>query len=108
MLFAPAMAGSSTLSFQVYLALPLELDSSEAVSVLFVVFVIVAVVGQMRVTHWARRRWSGPQAIAWGLDARGRGGGRSCRRAARAAGQRREVTRGEWRNLPVIPFFLLI
>ncbi|WP_176955707.1 MFS transporter [Sinosporangium album] len=67
MLFTLAMAGSYTLSFQVYLALPLELDSSAAVSVLFVVSAVVAVVGQVRVTDWARRRWTGPQAITRGL-----------------------------------------
>jgi MFS family permease len=67
LLFSLAMAGSYVLSFQVYLALPLQLGSTGAVSLLFVVSAIVAIAGQLRITDWARRRWTGPQAITRGL-----------------------------------------
>ncbi|MEV0199823.1 MFS transporter [Nonomuraea sp. NPDC050691] len=67
LLFSLAMAGSYVLSFQVYLALPLELGDTGAVSLLFVVSALVAIAGQLRITDWARRRWSGPQAIVRGL-----------------------------------------
>ncbi len=67
MLFSLAMAGSYVLSFQMYLALPLALGSSGAVSLLFVVSAVVAIAGQMRITDWARRRWTAPQAITRGL-----------------------------------------
>jgi MFS family permease len=66
-LFSLAMAGSYVLAFQIYLALPLELGSTGAVSLLFTVSAMVAIVGQLRITDWARRRWSGPQAIVRGL-----------------------------------------
>ncbi|MEO3803444.1 MFS transporter [Nonomuraea sp. B1E8] len=65
--FALAVVGSYVLSFQIYLALPLELDDSGAVSVLFVVSALVALLGQMRVTDWARQRWTASQAIVRGL-----------------------------------------
>ncbi|MEV0143823.1 MULTISPECIES: MFS transporter [unclassified Nonomuraea] len=67
LLFSLAMAGSYVLSFQVYLALPLALGDTGAVSLLFVVSALVAIAGQLRITDWARRRWSGPQAIVRGL-----------------------------------------
>lgn len=67
MAFSLAMIGSYVLSFQIYLALPLELDDSTAVSMLFVLSALVALLGQMRVTDWARRRWTASQAIARGL-----------------------------------------
>ncbi|MEV4364869.1 MFS transporter [Nonomuraea sp. NPDC049625] len=67
LLFSLAMAGSYVLSFQVYLALPLELGDRGAVSVLFVVSALVAIAGQVRITEWARGRWSGPQAVVRGV-----------------------------------------
>ncbi|MEW1839725.1 MFS transporter [Nonomuraea angiospora] len=67
LLFSLAMAGSYVLSFQVYLALPLELGDTGAVSLLFVVSALVAIAGQVRITEWARERWSGPQAVVRGL-----------------------------------------
>ncbi|GAA4224595.1 MFS family permease [Streptosporangium album] len=67
LLFSLAMAGSYVLSFQLYLALPLQLDGAGAVSVLFVLSAVVAIAGQLRITDWARRRWSHPQAITRGL-----------------------------------------
>lgn len=73
--FALVMVGSYVLSFQVYLALPLEtgrLASSPAVAtvqvgILFAVSGLIAIVGQLRVTEWCRRRWDGGQCIASGL-----------------------------------------
>ncbi|GAA3016833.1 MFS transporter [Streptosporangium longisporum] len=67
LLFALAMAGSYVLSFQIYLALPLALGDTGAVGLLFVLSAIVAIAGQLRITDWARRRFSGPQAIVAGL-----------------------------------------
>lgn len=67
MLFSLAMAGSYVLSFQLYLALPLQLDGAVTVSALFVLSALVAIAGQIRITDWARRRWSHPTAIARGL-----------------------------------------
>ncbi|MGP3918365.1 MDR family MFS transporter [Nonomuraea sp. 10N515B] len=66
-MFALAMVGSYVLSFQIYLALPLELGDNEAVSVLFVVSALVALLGQLRLTEWARERWTASEAIARGL-----------------------------------------
>ncbi|MBF8187492.1 MFS transporter [Nonomuraea sp. K274] len=66
-MFALAMVGSYVLSFQIYLALPLALGDDDAVSALFVVSALVALLGQMHVTDWARRRWTASQAIARGL-----------------------------------------
>ncbi|MDP4505458.1 MFS transporter [Nonomuraea turcica] len=67
LLFSIAMAGSYVLSFQLYLALPLELGQTGTVGLLFVVSALVAIAGQLRITDWARRRWSGPQAIVRGV-----------------------------------------
>lgn len=66
-LFSLAMAGSYVLSFQIYLALPLQLGATGAVSVLFILSALVAIAGQLRITDWARARWTGPQAITRGL-----------------------------------------
>ncbi|WP_245657720.1 MDR family MFS transporter [Herbidospora mongoliensis] len=70
-LFACAMAGSYVMSFQVYLALPLTLGSSGGVTLLFVVSGGVAVLGQSRITRWARSRWTPGQAMTWGLAVMG-------------------------------------
>ncbi|MFF3253057.1 MDR family MFS transporter [Actinacidiphila glaucinigra] len=73
MLFSLAMIGSYVLSFQVYLALPLQAhkllgSGGQAVtSGLFIVSAVVAVLGQLRITGWVRARWSGPQAIVGGI-----------------------------------------
>ncbi|WP_062349340.1 MDR family MFS transporter [Herbidospora yilanensis] len=66
-LFAGAMTGSYVMSFQVYLALPLALDDPGRVTMLFVVSGGVALLGQLRITDWARRRWTPAQAMTWGL-----------------------------------------
>ncbi|WP_198358381.1 MFS transporter [Streptomyces fildesensis] len=77
LLFACAMIGSYVLTFQVYLALPLAADDAlggngtKATSALFVVSAAVAVMGQLRLTGWAKRRWSADQALVRGLAAMG-------------------------------------
>ncbi|RZQ65846.1 MFS transporter [Amycolatopsis suaedae] len=73
--FSGVMIGSYVLSFQVYLALPLEtrrLAPSETVgtievAVLFAVSGIIAILGQLRITAWCRARWSHGQCIGAGL-----------------------------------------
>ncbi|MEW1926266.1 MFS transporter [Streptomyces sp. NPDC088360] len=77
LLFATAMIGSYVLTFQVYLALPLAASNALgargtwATSGLFVVSAAVAVVGQLRLTAWAKRRWEPGQALSRGLFAMG-------------------------------------
>jgi MFS family permease len=77
LLFAVAMIGSYVLTFQVYLALPLAATNALgskgtwATSGLFVVSAAVAVVGQLRLTGWAKQRWSPTQALVRGLAAMG-------------------------------------
>ncbi|MFI6941294.1 MDR family MFS transporter [Streptomyces sp. NPDC050418] len=73
LLFALAMSGSYVLAFQVYLALPLrarELFGERTGLVTGAVFAfsaLAALSGQLRLTAWAKRRLSGPRAIALGL-----------------------------------------
>ncbi|GHJ41298.1 MFS transporter [Streptomyces sp. TS71-3] len=73
LLFAAAMAGSYVLAFQVYLALPLrarELFGERAgwaTGAVFAVSALAGLVGQMKLTTWARRTLSGPRAIVYGL-----------------------------------------
>jgi MFS family permease len=76
LLFAFAMAGSYVLSFQIYLLLPLMLQrhlgdrvsgALGGVGLIFAVSAITAIAGQLRITGWARRRWTGPAAITRGL-----------------------------------------
>ncbi|MFF5566504.1 MFS transporter [Streptomyces sp. NPDC012623] len=73
LLFSLAMIGSYVLAFQVYLALPLAVGEtlgsagSVATSGLFVLSAAVAVLGQLRLTGWAGRRWTGPRALVYGL-----------------------------------------
>ncbi|NUS90962.1 MAG: MFS transporter, partial [Nocardia sp.] len=61
--FSVAMIGSYVLSFQMYLALPLQAeaitrDRAELlVSALFVISAVIAVAGQLRITAWFRARW---------------------------------------------------
>ncbi|ARX84581.1 MFS transporter [Streptomyces alboflavus] len=74
-LFSLAMTGSYVLSFQVYLALPLEVErllgggtaTTVATSALFVVSGLVALVGQLRITDWCRRTWTRERCLAAGL-----------------------------------------
>ncbi|MEU1273210.1 MFS transporter [Streptomyces sp. NPDC005799] len=73
LLFALAMIGSYVLSFQVYLALPFQAhraapDRGDAVTTaLFAVSAAVAVAGQLKITAWARARWSSQRAIVYGI-----------------------------------------
>jgi hypothetical protein len=77
LLFALAMIGSYVLTFQVYLALPLAAQSTLgergtwATSGLFVISAAVAVAGQLRLTGWAKARWTPPEALVRGLTAMG-------------------------------------
>nr|WSZ95762.1 MFS transporter [Streptomyces sp. NBC_00857] len=77
LLFSLAMTGSYVLTFQVYLALPLAADSAlgasgtKVTSGLFVVSAAVAVAGQLRLTHWARQRWTPHTALVRGLTTMG-------------------------------------
>ncbi|CAM5486435.1 putative ABC transport system membrane protein [Streptomyces spiroverticillatus] len=73
LLFSCAMIGSYVLTFQVYLALPLAAGEAfgargtQATSLLFVLSAAVAVTGQLRLTGWAKARWSHQQALVRGL-----------------------------------------
>ncbi len=75
LLFAAAMIGSYVLSFQVYLAMPLQArylfpqNDSVVTAMIFVVSGVVAVLGQMRITRWFGRRWggSGGRSLAIGM-----------------------------------------
>lgn len=73
LLFAAAMIGSYVLSFQVYLALPLQASllsqryQSVLVAGIFVVSGLVAVAGQLRITRWFAARWGPGRCLAVGL-----------------------------------------
>ncbi|MFF7933057.1 MFS transporter [Streptomyces sp. NPDC007940] len=75
LLFSTAMIGSYVLSFQVYLALPLEVRrlggdgefGTAAVAVLFAASGLATIFGQTRVTAWCKERLEPGQALAWGL-----------------------------------------
>ncbi|AIV33345.1 MFS transporter [Streptomyces coelicoflavus] len=77
LLFATAMIGSYVLTFQVYLALPLAAadalgtHGTQVTSGLFVVSAAVAVIGQLRLTGWAKNRWQPSEALVRGLSAMG-------------------------------------
>ncbi|MFC8506192.1 MFS transporter [Streptomyces sp. NPDC057411] len=84
-LFSLVMTGSYVLSFQVYLALPLAAGGTAVTTALFVVSALVALVGQLRITAWCRRRLSRERCLVLGLALMGLaflppallGGGRS-------------------------------
>ncbi len=73
LLFSLTMVGSYVLSFQVYLALPLQAEylagaqSQILVSALFAVSGVVAVAGQLRITGWFRARWGTGRSLAVGM-----------------------------------------
>ncbi|WP_374103798.1 MFS transporter [Micromonospora sp. U56] len=73
LMFSLAMVGSYVLSSQIYLALPLQAAAvlgghgEVGSSALFALSAVVAVVGQVRVTGWARQRWDSGRAVAIGL-----------------------------------------
>ncbi|MFD9894845.1 MFS transporter [Amycolatopsis sp. NPDC059027] len=70
--FALVMVGSNVLTFQVYLALPLQAKAiagsgTALVTALFVVSGAVAIAGQLRVTAWFRRRWAPGRCLVIGM-----------------------------------------
>ncbi|MDT0548422.1 MULTISPECIES: MFS transporter [Streptomyces] len=75
LLFSVAMIGSYVLSFQVYLALPLEVrrlggqgaGGTAAVALLFAVSGLATILGQTKVTAWCKARMAPGRALAWGL-----------------------------------------
>lgn len=73
LLFAGAMIGSYVLSFQVYLALPLQASilsprhRSLLVAAIFVCSALVTVAGQLRITHWFAARWGAGRSLSVGL-----------------------------------------
>ena len=75
LLFSIAMVGSYVLTFQVYLALPLEVRrlggdgefGIAAVAVLFAVSGLSTILGQTRVTAWCRARFEPGQALVLGV-----------------------------------------
>ncbi|MDX2699676.1 MFS transporter [Streptomyces ipomoeae] len=75
LLFSAAMTGSYVLTFQVYLALPLEVRrlggagefGTAAVAVLFAVSGLSTILGQTRVTAWCKARYEPGQALIRGL-----------------------------------------
>ncbi|NWF25336.1 MFS transporter [Streptomyces sp. PKU-EA00015] len=79
LLFSLAMVGSYVMTFQVYLALPLEVRrlggegefGTAAVAALFAVSGLSTIVGQTRVTAWCKARLEPAHALTWGLLAMG-------------------------------------
>ncbi|MGW0367731.1 MFS transporter [Streptomyces coeruleorubidus] len=79
LLFSVAMIGSYVLSFQVYLALPLEVRrlggegefGTAAVAMLFAVSGLTTILGQTRVTAWCKARYEPGRALVRGLAAMG-------------------------------------
>ncbi|WP_329394820.1 MFS transporter [Streptomyces melanogenes] len=79
LLFSGTMIGSYVLSFQVYLALPLEVRrlggdgafGTAAVAGLFAVCGLSTILGQTRVTAWCKARYEPGQALTRGLAAMG-------------------------------------
>ena len=71
LLFSLVMVGSYVLSFQVYLALPLEIHrvggGTAGVAALFAASGLTAVLAQVRITAWCKRRLSPAGSIAAGL-----------------------------------------
>jgi hypothetical protein len=73
LLFAAAMIGSYVLSFQIYLALPLQASlltkryESLLVAAIFVISGLVSVAGQLRITRWFAARWGPGLSLAIGL-----------------------------------------
>ncbi|MGW3941207.1 MDR family MFS transporter [Streptomyces phaeochromogenes] len=75
LLFSLAMIGSYVMSFQVYLALPLEVRrlggdgtfGTAAVALLFAVSGLSTILGQTRVTAWCKARMEPGHALVWGL-----------------------------------------
>lgn len=79
LLFSGAMIGSYVLTFQVYLALPLEVRrlggdgefGTAAVALLFAVSGLSTILCQTRVTAWCAARMEPGRALSWGLGIMG-------------------------------------
>ncbi|PZG23711.1 MDR family MFS transporter [Nonomuraea aridisoli] len=71
MSFAVAMIASYALSYQMYLALPLEVErlggGEAGVMALYALSALLGIAGQVRLTAWCAARWSRGQAISRGL-----------------------------------------
>ncbi len=71
LLFSLVMIGSYVLNFQVYLALPIEVrratGTEAGVAVLFALSGLLTVVYQVKLTRWAKARWTPTQTITRGL-----------------------------------------
>ncbi|HYQ69870.1 MFS transporter [Actinophytocola sp.] len=75
LLFAIVMIGSNVLSFQVYLALPLQakeiagsgVAGTALVTALFAVSGLLAIAGQLRITAWARTHWQPGRCLVVGM-----------------------------------------
>lgn len=73
LLFAAAMIGAYVLTFQVYLALPLQAAmltpryQTWFVAALFAVSGLIAVAGQLRITGWFASRWGTRRSLVIGL-----------------------------------------
>ena len=71
--FAVAMIGCYVLSFQVYLAMPLQAAAltpqheSAVVAGIFVISGVVAVGGQLRITRWFGTRWGSGRSLVIGM-----------------------------------------
>lgn len=69
--FAAAMIASYALSYQMYLALPLEVErvggGESGVMALYALSALLGIAGQVRVTAWCAARWSRGRAISRGL-----------------------------------------
>lgn len=71
--FSVAMIGSYVLSFQVYLALPLQASivapesDSVLVAGMFAISGLIAVLGQLRITGWFAARWRAGQSLVIGM-----------------------------------------
>jgi MFS family permease len=66
------MLGSYVLSFQIYLALPLQLQRTlphptAATGALFAISALVTIGAQVRLTDWCRRRWPPGRCLTVGL-----------------------------------------
>ncbi|MEU9060971.1 MFS transporter [Streptomyces sp. NPDC048430] len=75
LLFSTAMIGSYVMSFQVYLALPLEVGclggegrfGTAAVAAMFAVSGLSTILFQTRVTAWCKARMEAGRALTWGV-----------------------------------------
>lgn len=75
-LFALVMIGSYVLSFQMYLALPMEAHriagsgaaGTALITALFVVSGTLGIVGQVKITSWLKARWSPGSCLAAGMS----------------------------------------